>query len=127
MKKHKKHFYHEEKIFLLGLLFSIASSLSAVIIDPELNEGKKGHDGGGPRTIFPTVEVSAQEDLLIFELTNYVGIVNFEITTANMSDYVYINGNGTYSIDVTGIGLGYHEFVLTLDNGMNYHGSFIMQ
>lgn len=114
-------------LILLELLFSIICSANAEIIDPEVEKDKGGHNGGGPRTIVPTVDVSSQDDLLIFELTNYVGIVNFEITTANMFDYVYINGNGTYSIDVTGIGLGYHEFVLTLDNGMNYHGSFIMQ
>lgn len=114
------------KLFLMGLLLSMVCSVSANITDPDLNENKKGQGGGGPRSITPTVELSSQGNLLIFDLSHYVGDVDVNIFTAGLIGSAYIYGDGTLIIDVTGIDSGYHEFTLTLSNGITYSGHFMM-
>lgn len=116
----------KKKVFLMGLLMLMACPLSASIDDPELEENKKGQSGGGPRSITPTVELSSQGNLLIFDLSHYVGDVDVNIFTAGLSASTYIYGNGTLTIDATGIDTGYHEFTLTLSNGTAYTGHFTM-
>lgn len=116
----------KKRKLLLGLLLLMACTINAEITDPSLGKTEEGQTGGGPRSITPTVELSSQGNLLIFDLSHYVGNVDVNIFTAGLSASTYIYGNGTLTIDATGIDTGYHEFTLTLSNGIAYTGHFTM-
>lgn len=112
---------------LLGLLFAISLSTYADITDPTIRDKGNGQNGGGPRGIDASVELTSSGNNLVFDISYFSGDVELEILTAGTSYYTTINGNGTFVINVTGISNGCHEFTLTLSNGLSYNGSFVMR
>ena len=113
-------------LFLIGMLLVSTSSAYAVIEDPDIVSNGSSDNNNGPRTILPGVELTSEGNDLVFDITHYLGDVELTILSEGITYRGYINGNGIFTVDVTGIDLGYHEFILTLSNGMTYSGHFTM-
>lgn len=115
-----------KKLLFLGYFLAIVCSVNAEILDPSIGDTGTNQNGKGPRTILPVVELTSEGNDLVFDITHYLGDVELTILSEGTTYSGYINGNGVFTVDVTGIDLGYHEFILTLSNGMSYSGHFTM-
>lgn len=116
----------KKKFFLLsmiGLLF--IQPIWAAITDPSVDGQKgEGQNGGRPRTSQPSVEVSAEGDNLILDVSRFLGTVEIQIQSQGASYNTYINGYGSMSIDTSNYELGVHTFTITLSDGNTYTGTF---
>lgn len=119
----------KKTLFLLLLMLATAfSSVHASIIDLGIEDDSNGLPKDGPRTVLPSVQVSAFNDELVLDISRYNGYalvtIVSEVDNSVMSNTYYVNGYNNICLDFTGYAVGRYEFTVSLGNGLAYAGSF---
>lgn len=115
-------------ILAFAMLLTAWHPVSASIIDLGIDVENEHQSKNGARSVTPSVQVEAFNDVLSIDVNRYLGNVQVFVMATDGSSVItntyYINGHDTISMDFTGYAEGLYQMTVTLGNGDVYLGSF---
>ncbi len=110
------------------MLLTAWHPVSASIIDLGIDVENEHQSKNGARSVTPSVQVEAFNDVLSIDVNRCLGNVQVSVMaidrSSSISNTYYINGHNVICLDFTGYSEGLYQMTVTLGNGDVYLGSF---